>query len=102
MRAEAPLPRGVKVKIRHTDAREAVEAAPDASYELIVTDVYAGARVPAHVTSTEFLHESRRVLRASTVGSGTHENASSRAFHPRAQLPTPRRAVDKWPAVRAE
>ncbi|MFG3339205.1 spermidine synthase [Glycomyces sp. NPDC048151] len=64
VRAEAPLPRGVKVKIRHTDAREAVESAPDASYELIVTDVYAGARVPAHVTSTEFLHEARRVLRA--------------------------------------
>jgi spermidine synthase len=63
VRAEAPLPRGVKVKIRHTDAREAVESAPDASYELIITDVYAGARVPAHVTSTEFLHEARRVLR---------------------------------------
>ncbi|WP_205326313.1 spermidine synthase [Glycomyces sp. YM15] len=64
VRAEAPLPRGVKVKIRHTDAREAVESAPDASYELIVTDVYAGARVPAHVTSTEFLDQTRRVLRA--------------------------------------
>lgn len=64
VRAEAPLPRGVKVKIRHTDAREAVESAPEDSYELIVTDVYEGARVPAHVTSTEFLREARRVLRA--------------------------------------
>jgi spermidine synthase len=64
VRAEAPLPRGVKVKIRHTDAREAVEAAPEDSYEVIVTDVYAGARVPAHVTSVEFLRQARRVLRA--------------------------------------
>ncbi|MCC3762427.1 fused MFS/spermidine synthase [Glycomyces sp. TRM65418] len=64
VRAEAPLPRGVKVKIRHTDAREAIETAPEDGYELIVTDVYADARVPAHVTSTEFLHAARRVLRA--------------------------------------
>lgn len=64
VRAEAPLPRGVKVKIRHTDAREAVTSAPDGSYELIITDVYADARVPAHVTSLEFLREAHRVLRA--------------------------------------
>ncbi|MEU6859727.1 fused MFS/spermidine synthase [Glycomyces sp. NPDC046736] len=63
VRAEAPLPRGVKVKIRHTDAREAVEAAPEDSYELIITDVYAEARVPAHVTSVEFLRLAHRVLR---------------------------------------
>lgn len=63
VRAEAPLPRGVKVKIRHTDAREAVEGAPEGSYEFIVTDVYADARVPAHVTSAEFLAAARRVLR---------------------------------------
>jgi spermidine synthase len=63
VRAEAPLPRGVKVKIRHVDAREAVESAPEASYELIVTDVYADARVPAHVTGIEFLAAARRVLR---------------------------------------
>lgn len=63
VRAEAPLPRGVKVKIRRTDAREAIESAPDASYELVITDVYDGARVPAHVTSTEFLHGANRVLR---------------------------------------
>ncbi|THV35743.1 spermidine synthase [Glycomyces buryatensis] len=63
VRAEAPLPRRVKVKIRHTDAREAVEAAPDDCYDLIITDVYAGARVPAHVTTVEFLREAARVLR---------------------------------------
>jgi spermidine synthase len=63
VRAEAPLPRGVKVKIRRTDARKAIESAPDASYELIITDVYDGARVPAHLTGIEFLHEANRVLR---------------------------------------
>lgn len=63
VRAEAPLPRRVKVKIRHTDAREALEAAPDACYDLIITDVYAGARMPPHVTTVEFLRQARRVLR---------------------------------------
>ncbi|SDL59422.1 hypothetical protein SAMN05216298_4416 [Glycomyces sambucus] len=63
VRAEAPLPRGVKVKIRRTDAREAVESAPEDSYELVITDVYDGARVPAHVTGTEFLRAADQVLR---------------------------------------
>ncbi|WP_460538914.1 spermidine synthase [Glycomyces halotolerans] len=63
VRAEAPLPRRVRVKIRRADAREALEAAPDGSYELIVTDVYERARVPAHVTTVEFLREAKRVLR---------------------------------------
>ncbi|GAB3646447.1 spermidine synthase [Glycomyces tarimensis] len=64
VRAEAPLPRRVKVKIRHTDAREALEAAPEDCYDLIITDVYDRARVPAHVTTVEFLAEAKRVLRA--------------------------------------
>ncbi|WP_199039204.1 spermidine synthase [Glycomyces salinus] len=63
VRARAPLPRRVKVKIRRADAREALEAAPEASYELIITDVYDKARVPAHVTSIEFLRQAHRVLR---------------------------------------
>lgn len=63
VRAEAPLPRRVKVKIRRADARAALEAAPDASYEFIVTDVYDQARVPGHVTTVEFLGHARRVLR---------------------------------------
>lgn len=63
VRAEAPLPRRVKVKIRHADAREALEATPERSYEFMVTDVYHRARVPAHVTTVEFLGHARRVLR---------------------------------------
>lgn len=67
VRAEAPLPKRVKVKIRYADAREALEAAPDQSYELIITDVYDRARMPAHVTTVEFLDHARRV-----VGPGGH------------------------------
>ena len=63
VRERAPLPRRVKVKIRHADAREALEAAPAGSYELIITDVYERARVPAHVTTVEFLRHAHRVLR---------------------------------------
>ncbi|WP_198587194.1 spermidine synthase [Glycomyces xiaoerkulensis] len=63
VRAEAPLPRRVKVKIRRTDAREALETAPDRCYDLIITDVYERAKVPSHVTTVEFLRQARRVLR---------------------------------------
>ncbi|QSB04122.1 spermidine synthase [Natronoglycomyces albus] len=62
LRRYAPLPRGVKVKIRTGDARTQLEAAPENCYELIITDAFNGARVPAHLTTIEFLQQVKRVL----------------------------------------
>jgi SAM-dependent methyltransferase len=63
VRRDAPLPKGVKVKIRIGDAREQLSAAPSQCYDVIVADLFDAASVPAHVTSVEFLHEVARVLR---------------------------------------
>jgi spermidine synthase len=41
-----------------------VAATRDSSYDLVVADVFAGARTPAHLTSVEFAAEVARVLRA--------------------------------------
>ncbi|AXI76443.1 spermidine synthase [Peterkaempfera bronchialis] len=45
------------------DAREALAAAPDGSADLLLADVFGGSRVPAHLTTVEFVREAARVLR---------------------------------------
>ncbi|WP_312858414.1 spermidine synthase [Pseudonocardia pini] len=49
------------------DARARLAERPAASADLLVLDVFAGARTPAHLTSTEFVADVRRVLAADGV-----------------------------------
>ena len=63
VREVLPLPRRSRVRVRAADARETVESAAPGRYDLVVTDVYGGARVPARFASTEFAAEVCRVLR---------------------------------------
>lgn len=58
-----PLPEGSGVTVHTSDARAWLEAAPTASADLIVGDVFGGSRVPAHLTSLAYAREVRRVLR---------------------------------------
>ncbi|WP_130800125.1 spermidine synthase [Streptomyces otsuchiensis] len=57
-----PLPDG-RIKVRGSDARRMLERLPEGQADLVVTDVFAGARTPAHCTSGEFLDLARRALR---------------------------------------
>lgn len=50
------------IEITVSDARAAVVAAPPAAADLVVLDVFAGARVPAHLTTGEFTAAVARVL----------------------------------------
>jgi hypothetical protein len=63
VRRELPWPAAARLRVRVGDARQAVASAHDFSYDLIATDVFAGARTPAHLTSVEFATEVARVLR---------------------------------------
>jgi SAM-dependent methyltransferase len=63
VRNALPLERGWRIRIRGGDAREGLGRLPGQWADLVIADVFAGARTPAHLTSTEFLHEVRRVLR---------------------------------------
>jgi spermidine synthase len=54
-------PRGIEVLAE--DARAALAATPDADADLIVADVFGGSRIPAQLTSVEFVREAARVLR---------------------------------------
>ncbi|MGH3731686.1 MAG: spermidine synthase [Micromonosporaceae bacterium] len=52
-----------KIRVRVGDAREALTTMRDASYDMIVGDVFVGARTPAHLATVEFAREVARVLR---------------------------------------
>jgi len=57
VRQELPLPRKASIRIRHGDARDVVAKLPPGlrgTADLVVVDIFSGARTPAHVTSLEF------------------------------------------------
>jgi spermidine synthase len=62
VRRSLPFPAKANFRVRVADAREALEGMRGAGYDLIVVDVFAGARTPAHLASVEFMHEVARVL----------------------------------------
>ncbi|BCY14823.1 hypothetical protein L3i22_099110 [Actinoplanes sp. L3-i22] len=62
VRRELPLPAQAGIRVRVADAREAVEGMRDGGYDVIVLDVFAGARTPAHLASLEFAQQLARVL----------------------------------------
>jgi SAM-dependent methyltransferase len=62
VRRALPLDPKIKVKVRVDDARTVVAGARDSGYDVVVLDVFAGARTPAHLSSMEFVREVARVL----------------------------------------
>ncbi|MET7718874.1 fused MFS/spermidine synthase [Streptomyces sp. NPDC005407] len=63
VRKQLPLDPGARIRIRSADARAGLGKFPDGWADLVIADVFSGARTPAHLTSTEFLAEVRRVLK---------------------------------------
>ncbi len=53
-----------RIRVRVADAREVVEQLPAGSFDIVIADVFAGARTPAHLTSVEFDQAVARVLAA--------------------------------------
>ena len=63
VREHLPLPRSARIRVRADDARVGLAALHTASADVVICDVFAGARTPAHLTSAEFAAEAHRVLR---------------------------------------
>jgi spermidine synthase len=55
VRRELPPERAWRLRVRTGDARDVVSRLPDGAFDLVVLDVFSGARTPAHLASTEFL-----------------------------------------------
>ncbi|WP_295817236.1 fused MFS/spermidine synthase [uncultured Microbacterium sp.] len=57
VRSQLPLPRGAQVRVRIGDAREVAGRLPaglQGAADLVVSDVFAGAQTPAHLTTVEY------------------------------------------------
>ncbi|MEU5363060.1 fused MFS/spermidine synthase [Streptomyces sp. NPDC005925] len=67
VRRALPLDPGARIRVRSVDAREGLAKVPDGWADLVVADVFSGARTPAHLTSAEFLDEVRRALKPGGV-----------------------------------
>jgi spermidine synthase len=63
VRRVLPLPRSQPIRVRTRDARQEVETTAAARFDVIVADVFGGARVPASVCSVEFATAVARALR---------------------------------------
>ncbi|MFJ9851554.1 spermidine synthase [Streptomyces sp. NPDC101150] len=63
VRSRLPLESGWRIRVRGGDARAGLAKIPDGWADLVIADVFGGARTPAHLTSAEFVGEVRRVLR---------------------------------------
>lgn len=67
VRKHLPLPAGHRIRVRAADARAVVESVREASYDLVIADVFAGALTPAHLTTAEFVAATARALRPGGV-----------------------------------
>nr|WP_202433614.1 MULTISPECIES: fused MFS/spermidine synthase [unclassified Streptomyces] len=63
VRRELPLDPQARIRVRSADARAGLGRIQDGWADLVIADVFGGARTPAHLTSVEFLAEVRRVLK---------------------------------------
>lgn len=89
VRRRLPWDRRAQLRVGIGDAREWIAARHAASSDLVVSDVFAGARTPARLTSVEFYTELARVVRPDglvvvNVGDGQS------LVHTRAQVATAR------------
>ncbi len=64
---QASVTRAGRVRIRVGDARSVLEQVPAGSFDVVVADLFAAARTPAHLTSAEFAIAVARALTPSGI-----------------------------------
>jgi spermidine synthase len=90
VREALPLPRGAQIRIRQGDAREVLGKLPPGllgTVDVVVVDIFSGARTPAHVTSAEFYREIAPLLAPTGVVAVNVADGGALAFA-RAQAAT--------------
>jgi spermidine synthase len=101
VREHLPLPKRASIRVRYGDARDTLSRLPAALHgavDLIVVDVFSGARIPAHVTSLEFYAEVRRFLAPGGIVAVNIADGPGLAFA-RSQAATLRMAFDDVAAL---
>ncbi|MGK5530532.1 spermidine synthase [Streptomyces sp. URMC 129] len=82
-----PLPGDAGIEVEIADARAALAAAAPASADVVVGDVFGGARIPAHLTTLGYARDVGRVLRPGGVYAANLADAAPFGFL-RSQLAT--------------
>ena len=69
VRRHLPLPaaRDGRIRVRAGDARQVLESVRASSYDLVISDVFAAARTPFHLTTVECVRAAARALRPGGV-----------------------------------
>lgn len=72
VRTHLPLPagrggKGGRIRVRAEDARTVLESVRAGSYDVVISDVFAGARTPFHMTTVECARAAARALRPGGV-----------------------------------
>ncbi|HMH94816.1 MAG TPA: fused MFS/spermidine synthase [Streptosporangiaceae bacterium] len=67
VRQRLPLDQPDRISVRVADARAVLEQVPAGSFDVVIADVFAGARTPAHLTSAEFTAAASRALAPSGI-----------------------------------
>ena len=83
------LPLGARLRVRVSDARAELERLAAGSFDVVIADVFAGGRTPAHLTSAEFWAATRRAVRETGVVAANVADGAPLA-HARAQVATAR------------
>jgi spermidine synthase len=78
-----------RVRVRVEDARDVLENVPPGSFDVVIADLFTGARTPAHLTSAEFAAAVARALNPSGVF-GTNVGDGPPLAHARARAATVR------------
>jgi spermidine synthase len=100
VREHLPWDRRWRLRVRTEDARVALASRRPESADLIVSDVYAGARTPAHLTSVQYVQLAATALRSGGLYAVNLADGAPLAFA-RAQAATVR-AVFPYAALIAE
>ena len=82
-------PRNPRLRVRVGDARAELERLRAGSFDVVIADVFAGGRTPAHLTSAEFWTAARRAVRSAGVVAANVADGPPLA-HARAQVATAR------------
>jgi hypothetical protein len=80
VREHLPWDKRWRLKVRAADAREALASRRPASADLVVSDVFAGARTPAHLTSVQYVALAAAALRPAGVYAANVADGAPLAF----------------------
>ncbi|MBC6459864.1 spermidine synthase [Actinomadura sp. HBU206391] len=80
VRRRLPLERTSRIRVRTGDARQVLSRAPEGAFDLVVADVFAAGRTPAHLTSVEFVTAAARALRADGLYAANIADGAPLAF----------------------